>query len=438
MKLTISLILLCTSAACLGQSGATQRQPATPTGSQNSQLEPEAAPPVIASRPIEQELDVDSASLSKVPSDPLYSRDPLGFATRPLDHGTDWLARNTRISFNATYTLLDQYATVAPDGVRHNQGTGRLDVNGNWAVYDHESTAGSIGLLVRSAVNIGVSQQFNQSNELGSALVLNCLEGGGAQIPISVNILYWRQDFWGKRLSFYIGKLHPNQHISLSMYNNDERTQFLNAENDGNLAIASEGIYAGGGAVELQMTRHLYAHALAVDTEGGAQYGLKTMGDAKFLEGVEMGWFAGAPGDPGNPYTNLRFVVWRNDTSNLGSGYGGGFAFEHEFRSGWAPFGRYAFATDSGTTIKQTDSIGLTNVRPFGRRGDMFGVSLNYTEPSGHTGGFHHESLVEMFYRLRLTRSTEIGPDMQVSIHPTYSERAYTTVLLGARMRIIF
>jgi porin len=406
------------------------------TGSQSNQLQLEGSSPLVKPYPFEQELDVISAAEAKIPSDPLFSFDHLGKLARPFDHTTDWLEEKTRITLSATYTLLDQYATEAPEGtVRKNQAVGRLDVNGNWPVYTGETTAGSMALLVRSAVNIGVSQQFNLSNALGSAMVLNCLQGGGAQIPISVNILYWRQDFLRRRLSFYVGKLHPNQHISLSMYNNDERTQFLNAENDGNLAVASEGVYAGGGAVEFQMTEHAYVHALAVDNTGGAQYGLKTMGNGKFLEAVEMGWFAGAPGDL---YTNLRFVVWRNDTQTLGSGYGGGFAGEHEFRSGWAPFGRFAFATDRGTTIKQTNSIGLTNVRPFGRRGDMFGVALNYIAPSANTGAHHHESLMETFYRIRMTRSTELGPDVQVVVHPTYAEKAYTTVLLGVRMRIIF
>jgi porin len=44
----------------------------------------------------------------------------------------------------------------------------------------------------------------------------------------------------------------------------------------------------------------------------------------------------------------------------------------------------------------------------------------------------------ESFYRLRLTQSVNIGPDLEVSIHPTYASKAYSTTLLGARMEIIF
>jgi porin len=380
-----------------------------------------------------QELDSDAAALSRIPPDPFFQSDPLRLILRPIDDTAKMLSPGDRFVFNASYTFLSQYATVTPEGVRHNQTSGRLDFSGSYVAYDRGSTAGSFSLLIRSGTNIGRSQQFNLSDSLGSGMYLNCLQGGGAQRPITVNVLYYRQDFLAKRLSFYMGKLHPNQFVSLSMYNNDERLQFLNGENDGNLAVASEGTYAGGAAAEFQITHHLYFHTLAVDTEGSQQANLKTLSDGKFLEAGEFGWFSGFPG---KGYQNYRFILWRDDTANLGSGYGGGFAFEREFANGWTPFGRCGFATDKGTTIKQSDTIGVADIRPFGRTGDMFGAAFNYTEPT-HTGK-HHESVFETFYRLRLTPSTNIGPDLEVSIHPTYAAKAYTTVLLGARMTVIF
>jgi porin len=83
-------------------------------------------------------------------------------------------------------------------------------------------------------------------------------------------------------------------------------------------------------------------------------------------------------------------------------------------------------------------SVGAANIRPFGRRGDMFGAALDLTEPSYGSGGLHHEALFETFYRARLTKSFELGPDLEVDVHPTHAKNAYTTALLGARARIIF
>jgi porin len=381
-----------------------------------------------------QQLDVDSAVLSRIPSDPLIKRDPLAPILQPVDNLSERLVQSERLKFGATYTFLNQYATIVPDSSpRHNQFSGRLDFTGAWSAYDHGSSAGSISLLVRSGTNIGVSQQFNLSDRIGSGLYLNCLQGGGPQEPITLNILYWRQDFLEKRLSFYVGKIHPNEYVTLSMFNNDERTQFLNGANDGNLAVAADGTYAGGGAVEYQATRHFYVHAVAVDTEGAQQRNIETLVDRKYMEGVEFGWSTGTLGEQ---YRHYRFGLWRDDTKNNGSGFGGGFGFEHEFSSGWTPFGRFAAGTTTGSAIKQIEGIGLARVRPFGRRGDMFGAAFNYSEPS--RGGKHHESVFESFYRLRLTQRVKIGPDIEVSIHPTYAVKPYTTTLLGARMEMIF
>jgi hypothetical protein len=128
----------------------------------------------------------------------------------------------------------------------------------------------------------------------------------------------------------------------------------------------------------------------------------------------------------------------RRDISELQQRYKTLTAREREvmalFVSGM-PFGRFALSTTTGTAIKQIEGVGLAQVRPFGRRGDLFAMAFNYSEASH---GKHHESVFESFYRLRLTQSVKIGPDLEVSIHPTYATKAYTTTLLGARMEIVF
>jgi len=263
------MFFMASSLSAFGQSGSAS---ALPTD-QNAQVNQSKSSLTLKQEPddLKQELDADAMALSKIPADPLLQPDPLASIFQPVNKLAEALAQLERLKLGATYTFLNQYATVTPGGVRHDQLSGRLDFTGAWVAYDNGSTAGSISMLVRSGSNIGTSQQFNLSDRLGSGLFLNCLQGGGPQEPITVNILYWREDFLAKRLSFYVGKIHPNEYISLSMYNNDERAQFLNGQNDGNLAFASEGTYAGGAALEFQATPHLYIHALAIDTEGAAQ-----------------------------------------------------------------------------------------------------------------------------------------------------------------------
>lgn len=425
-------------AALCGSAGA-QVGSGAPQASAHIQVKTQAGdgmadnPHGAPSRFAGQALDQDAAVLATVPPDPLVVRDPFHLVLVPFDRTMNQLRRTERLSFAATYTLVNQYATKTPEAVRHDWGTGRFDLAGGWKAYDHGGNAGSISVLVRSGVNLGVSQHFNLSDSIGSGLVLNCLPGGGPQEPITLNVLYYRQDFYRRKFAFYVGKVHPNEFISLSLYNNDERTQFLNAENDGNLTIPSDGTYAGGAALEYQATEHLYVHAVTVDTEGAQQRGIVTLANKKYMNAVEFGWKSGAPTQQEHLF---RMLLWRDDTATQGSGAGVGFGSDYELKSGWVPFGRLGAGTDTGTSIKRVISAGVAQIRPFGRRGDMFGASFTFTDPSH--GAEHHESLFETFYRLKLTRSFEIGPDLEMSIHPTNHPKAYTTVLLGLRARIIF
>jgi len=434
VRLRIFLVLLSVVLRCLVASA--QIGSGSPHASARVQVETKADEPErppIASMYVGQALDQDVRVLSGVPADPLILRDPFRIFVEVPDRATNELRKTEGLSFAATYTLLNQYATATPSGVRHNWGIGRFDLAGGWKLYDHGGNGASLSVLVRSGTNLGVSQKFNLSDSLGSGLVLNCLPGGGPQEPITLNIFYYRQDFYRKRVSFYIGKIHPNEFISLSLYNNDERSQFLNAENDGNLTIPSDGTYAGGAALEFQATVHIYFHLVTVDTEGAQQRNLKTLADKKFMNAIELGWKSGTPSKQEHLF---RFLVWRDDTSAQGSGAGVGFGSDYELMSGWVPFGRLGVATDKGASIKRVADLGLANIRPFGRQGDMFGASFTITDPSH--GAKYHESLFETFYRVRFTRSLEIGPDLEVSIHPTNSSQRYATTLIGVRGKFIF
>lgn len=54
--------------------------------------------------------------------------------------------------------------------------------------------------------------------------------------------------------------------------------------------IPSDGTYAGGAALEYQVSKHVYIHAVTFDTEGGQQKNLKTLIDKKYMNAVELGW----------------------------------------------------------------------------------------------------------------------------------------------------
>ena len=66
----------------------------------------------------------------------------------------------------------------------------------------------------------------------------------------------------------------------------------------------------------------------------------------------------------------------------------------------------------------------------------MLAAALTFTRPSDLSKP--HENIFESFYRLRLTEPTEIGPDVQMLVHPSNQPALHHTVILNTRVRIFF
>jgi porin len=351
----------------------------------------------------------------------------------PIDAANQRLRPSTNLILIASYTFLNQYATTTPD-TRHDQLSGRLDFQGIWTFRTNDKDLSSITLLLRSGTNIGQSQQWNLSDSLGSILGLNSLQGGGAQRPITVNLLYFKQTWDAQKVALYIGKLHPNQHIGYSPVNNDESSQFLGGPFDGNPSEPRLGTYAPGAAIEIGPPDGFYTHALIVDAEGEPWRGTQTLFDGHYYTSLEVGWKQNLQTEQGR---NIRAAVWHNDTKELGRGTGVGIGADWEFHNGWMPFGRWGINSASGSTTKQVETIGITNVAPFGRaKADMFGAATTWTRPS--KPGQRLEELTEFFYRVKISDSLEFSPSVQWLRHPATPNKIDQTATLGARLKVIF
>jgi hypothetical protein len=66
----------------------------------------------------------------------------------------------------------------------------------------------------------------------------------------------------------------------------------------------------------------------------------------------------------------------------------------------------------------------------------MVGTSIIPFDQS--VGAKHHQSVMETSSRLRMAKSVDRGPYLNVSNQSTYASGAHTAALLGMRMRIMF
>ncbi len=392
-------------------------------------------PAVGGTRDTDQQAANTGAGKTRSPAS-LLQPDPLDFLLAPLDREQARLNTSEHLVLKASYTFLNQYAVTTSDS-RHDEISGRLDFQGVWTFHSHGEGAKkdetSLNLLLRSETNIGQSQQFDLSDHLGSALGIDSLQGGGAERPLLINLLYLKQTWDAQKIALYIGKLHPNQHIGLSPVNNDETSQFLGGPFDGNPAQSSLGAYGSGIALEIGPPNGFYAHGIAIDAASHPWNGPKTLVDGRYYEAAEAGWKKNTQGEGGR---DLRVAVYHQNPPGLGSGHGIGFGGDYEFHDHWMPFGRLGFNTRYGSSIKEVETAGLAHVLPFGRKGDMFGAATTITRSS--TPGARREQLTELFYRLKVADSLELSPDVEWLRHPTAQTRLEDVVILGARLKVIF
>ncbi|MGC4030559.1 MAG: carbohydrate porin [Tepidisphaeraceae bacterium] len=370
--------------------------------------------------------------------DPLISPDPLGFAYEPWNAFKKKLNDDYGLKIEGSYTFHNQYATRVIDGGRNDELGGRLDLAANWTLLKYgdgpKQDVGQLIVLMRSSENIGMRQDYAVSDAAGSIMGTNSLHGGGEQIPISLNLLYWRQTFMNQKFAVNIGKIHPNSWIDLSPIANDETKQFMAGAYTGNLANPGQGLWVPGVAFEYNIDEHWYANLVVANNEGRTgTSGLD--GEWNFYEAAEVGYKVGGANQPDTPPGNYRLTVYHNDSDD-GNGWGMSLGFDQEIADGWTPFGRVGHVERDAGYISDFVSFGVANVRPFGRRADMFGIAGTYSRPSDRD--LREELLFETFYRVKVTENLEFSPDVQWINHPALQPDVDNLFVLGARLKILF
>ena len=103
MKTGSLLLLLATSLSAAAQSGGMTAAPA-PQLSQPSQVKRPTAVKQDTDE-VRQQLDVDSAALSKIPPDPLIQPDPLAPVFHPVDKLTERVAQSAHLKYELLQAL---------------------------------------------------------------------------------------------------------------------------------------------------------------------------------------------------------------------------------------------------------------------------------------------------------------------------------------------
>ena len=421
--------------------------------------------------------------------DPLLP-DPLEILMRPIRNSEAWTQDNLGISWNIYYTLLYQYASrtvLNPNTNEYygrNAGTGRLDLGINWDIFDIPDVAhGQIGLLMRNGVVIGQPDTYRAGNAVGSIPVSPDALYWGDQT--SLCLAYWQQGFCNDQLVITAGKIHPNQYLALSRIANDESTQFISGVFDGlNTLGPSLGNYAPGVALQFVPDDGFYFNAVLLDAQGGPNTGFNTVGNGSWWMGGQLGFvprFKNTNGDElignwavmfaatnygvvesnnGQPLTalapglnpppapvqpiNTQFALnpiilgAGVQPSSDAEGHGFGLLIEQQITPEITVLAEYGLSSPDLSTIQEAVNLVAAHTSPFGRDDDMIGVGLNWSVPSSmYITDRREEIFMEMFYRLQITASMQLTPDLQILFRPSTGE-SKPIAIFGLRLRTQF
>ena len=390
---------------------------------------------------------------------------PLSPVMSPIRNIEEYLNQTLGMNFGIYYTLLYQNVSDPIPGSQNNIGTGRLDLNMVWNLWEspgsgeaHEGHDGHglVGILMRQGNQIGVPNDVNTDNSVGSTQGLNSLYTGQAGGAATLNLFYYQQGLMDDRLVMSIGKLHPNQYIGLNFWANDESRQFLAGPFDGIQVLGlSHGSYQLGVAGQFAINESLFINAMVTDALGTPETTFSTLDEGFVWTAAEIGWVLPFDTDAlGGPTVltaiwagkNLDYVTDQAG-ANIGKNnyqWSNGFALQiqgHITRELgiWAQGG---VAEKKMSTTNAELSVGMGVESPFGRQGDLFGAAFNWSKPSSMFENsptpVKEQSMFEVFYRIQLTGSCQLTPDIQVVLDPGLRGSSATPVILGLRLTTDF
>jgi porin len=138
---------------------------------------------------------------------------------------------------------------------------------------------------------------------------------------------------------------------------------------------------------------------------------------------------------------SYQFLLWHTDgrdnrnEPNQPSDKGFSLRFEQKIGEHALPFVTYSRASGGAADVRQlvTAGIGLSDI--FGNRDDILGVAVAWGQPEDRS--LRNQYVAELFYRLQLTHSIQVTPDLQLIADPSRNRDNDTIGVLGLRMRLI-
>ncbi|MGB5830520.1 MAG: carbohydrate porin [Thiohalocapsa sp.] len=363
----------------------------------------------------------------------------------PIARPARWLDSDSElgdhgITLDIDAALYDQWASETTTG-DDNLGTFAWQASGNWPLLRHDRWgSGSVGwtFLGSQGLNYETDDETLSSN-VGSISGLNANLVPNA---VAVDEVFWRHLSTDRRWTLLAGRIDQSAYFDANRVANDGYSQFIAFAFENNPSIPWSTYGDFGGLLRFDPGPDLYLMA-SVAAAGNDQprVAWSSGGRSAWNQMIEIGITRRLPGLGRGHY---RLTPWHNKTGGAG-GFGVAFNLDQELgnlqrrrlAACGQPIGffRAGIGDPDVTPVERFISGGLSVANPFGRSGDQIAVGVGWSRPSP-SAGERSETLVEAYYRIALTDSLALTPDLQLIIDPANNEGTSEVVVLGVRLQL--
>ena len=246
--------------------------------------------------------------------------------------------------------------------------------------------------------------------------------------------LFWKQVIADGRWVVIAGRVDHSFHFDVNRVANDAYRQLQGYALVNNLSIPWP-LYGGIGAmVSWKATDWLTLRL------GGGESGSDE--PWRFWETVDDGnWYQLLEADvsfdvPRVGKGTYRLTPWHNHLDGS-DGWGVGLNFDQELGLPWlVGFFRFGVGDSDVTPVDRHISGGIAIEGPFGRAGDRFALGVGWSRPSDPNE--RAETFLEVQYRIQLTKTLELTPDLQLLFDPASNRTTDTIAVPGVRFTMIF
>ena len=324
------------------------------------------------------------------------------------------------LSFGADYTAVLQKASHSP-GTDEATG-GIFRVFGTWQAIGRESgNTGTLTFKVENRHNLGTQ---TAPQDLGFGIGYAGITAAGfsdyRNDGWGLTNLFWQQRFAEGRFSAVLGLVDVTDYVDIyGMISPWLHFTNLAFSTNPTIAAPNQGI---GVAIGSKVTDRIYLIAGAADANGDPVDPVGSVDtffdDSEYFKHLEIGYTSGRD----RLYLdNLHLTIWHADErtdAGVPDGWGIAMSYAWFFDDRWMPFVRAGYAKDGGALYEGSVSGGLGYY--IANRRDLLGIGLNWSRPSDTAvaPGLDDQYTVEMFYRIQLSQSLAITPDIQLIVDP--------------------